>query len=323
MPHTLLALLLIFPLSAHSGEDVLRIAFGSCCKQNRPAPIYEAIASYDPDVWIWMGDNIYGDSGDIQVLREKWAKQKSEPGYANLRESCEVVGTWDDHDYGKNDAGKEFPIKSESQQAFLDFLDVKPDDPRRSREGVYGSHLFGSPGKEVKVILLDTRYHRDLPGEDGDVLGREQWDWLESELVGSEAEVNLLVSSIQVVPKDHRFEKWGNFPKARARLFDLLAREDVPAVTILSGDRHLAEISVEQPPSSHPVYDITSSSMNVPIFGNEKEKNTRRIGENYEGINFGTLDIDWNSTPPILHFAIRDGDGKPVRELRNIEQVKK
>ena len=326
MRRLFLLLLIAFsaaPLVAAPGDPIVsRIAFGSCCKESQPAPIFDAINAYQPDVWVWMGDNIYGDSADVEVLRKKWTRQKARPGYAKLREETTVIGTWDDHDYGKNDAGQEFTSKAESQQAFLDFLDVDRDDPRREREGVYTSHLFGPEGKQVKVILLDTRYHRGRPRTDEDILGEAQWKWLEQELHTSKAQVHLLVSSIQAVPEEHPYEKWHNFPKAIARLYALLSREDIPPVTILSGDRHRAEISVEKSATPYPVYDVTSSSLNEPISRNRDEKNSRRVGNNFAGANFGTLEIDWSATPPNLDFTIRDEKGRSALWLTNITQAR-
>ncbi|MEM0897032.1 MAG: alkaline phosphatase D family protein [Verrucomicrobiota bacterium] len=315
-------LYLFFSLSslAFGNETVTRIAFGSCAKESRPSPIFDAINEFSPQIWIWMGDNIYGDTTDMAVMKEKWNRQKNGEGYKRLRESSIVIGTWDDHDYGDNDAGKEYPAKAASQQCFLDFLDVPADDPRRKREGVYASHTFGEGNRAVKVILLDTRFHRDLPGENGDILGGEQWSWLEGELTTSKAPVNLLISSIQTVASEHRFENWTKFPKAKDRLYQLLSRKDVPPLTILSGDRHLAEISVEESAVDYPLHDITSSSLNAAFGGNKNELNSRRIGENFRETNFGTLEIDWNTAPPSLTFAIRDEKGVVVREVKVQQQ---
>jgi hypothetical protein len=45
------------------------------------------------------------------------------------------------------------------------------------------------------------------------------------------ADVRVIVSSIQVLPDDHRFEKWGNFPAERRRLLALIrATGGVPAL---------------------------------------------------------------------------------------------
>jgi hypothetical protein len=48
--------------------------------------------------------------------------------------------------------------------------------------GVYGSWKIKLPKqqKTLKLILLDVRYNRDL--NPNDLLGEQQWQWLENEL---------------------------------------------------------------------------------------------------------------------------------------------
>ena len=237
------------------------------------------------------------------------------PGYAALRASCRVIGTWDDHDFGKNDAGREYSMRRESQQELLDFLGEPADSPRRQQEGVYWSYDQGPEGKNVRVILLDTRYHRDPPGSDGTVLGEAQWKWLESQLIGSRARVHVIASSIQILPSEHRFEKWANFPAERARLLALLARRDVPPVILLSGDRHVGEISVDRESCGYPLHEITSSSLNQGGGGSDHEANRLRVGPNFRAVNFGTLSIDWSRTVPVITAALRGLDGAPQRAV--------
>ena len=142
-------------------EEILaRIGFGSCAKQDQPQPIWQAVVAARPQRFVLLGDNIYGDTLDMDVLRAKYRQLGQQPGFQKLKAVCPLLATWDDHDYGGNDAGSDFPKKRESQQLFLDFFGAKPDDPRRSRPGVYSSYLFGPAGKRVQIILLDTRYFR-------------------------------------------------------------------------------------------------------------------------------------------------------------------
>jgi alkaline phosphatase D len=309
----LAALLATPPLAAD--EPLTRIAFGSCYRETKPAPVFEAIASTRPEWFLWLGDNIYGDTEDMAVMRAKYQVAADLPGYAALRASCRVIGTWDDHDFGKNDAGKEYPMRRESQQALLDFLGEPADSPRRRQEGVYWSYDQGPEGKRTRFILLDTRYHRDPLGSDGTVLGEAQWKWLEGQLVGSPAQVHVIASSIQVLPSEHRFEKWANFPKERQRLLALLARGDVPPVILLSGDRHLGEISVDRGSCGYPLHEITSSSLNQGGGGSDNEPNTLRLGPNFRALNFGTLSIDWSRPAPVVTAALRGIDGAPQRAV--------
>lgn len=310
-----LAGLLFGSLASADEAPLTRIAFGSCMKQDRRAPIFEAITATRPQLFIWMGDNIYGDTEDPEVFREKYRQLAEHPDYAAIRGTVPVTGTWDDHDYGKNDAGKEFPAKELAQTMFLDFFEVPADSPRRQRNGVYSSEDHGPDGRKVRIILLDARYHRDPPGPDADMLGEEQWQWLEEQLVDSPAQVHLLVSGIQVLPSEHRFEKWENHPQAKARLLALLAREDVPPVILLSGDRHLAEISLDETSVGYPLHEITSSSLNASFGGNKDEVNSLRLGENFGAVNFGTVTIDWYREKPAVTLAVRDLDGAPQRAV--------
>ncbi|BCX46712.1 alkaline phosphatase [Haloferula helveola] len=298
------------PASAPVGEMV----FVSCFKQTMEAPAFEAAAALKPDVFVWMGDNVYGDTEDMAVLRAKYQVAREHPAYAAIRATSRVIGTWDDHDYGANDAGKEYPMKKEAQQVFLDFLDVPEASPRRTQEGVYSVADFGPPGQMVRVILLDTRYFRDPVGSDGTILGEAQWQWLEKVLSGSTAKVNILVSSIQVLPSEHRWEKWANFPKERKRLLDLLAKPEMPPVLLISGDRHVAELSLDSQTCGYPLYEMTSSSLNLPL-GKGDEPNRYRVSELFRPSNFGTVSVDWSRPVPVVTACVRDEAGRPQRAV--------
>lgn len=319
MNHRLLAVFLLsLPLFGEEEKDAQpsepqpleRLVFVSCFKESRKSEALKTIVDWRPDVFVWMGDNIYGDSEDMKVLRDKWNTVLNNAEYLKIRKTSAVLGTWDDHDYGANDVGKEFGPKAESQKEFLDFLGVAPDSPRRRREGVYHYEDFGPENQLVRVILLDTRYHRDALESNGTILGEEQWQWLEKALRESPAQVNLLVSSIQVLPHEHRFEKWANFPKEQERLFALLAESEVPPVLLLSGDRHLAEISLDETNCGYPLYEVTSSSLNHSFGGSPNEVNQLRVGKNYGRNNFGGLIFDWAGDFPKIEAAVFDENGQ-------------
>jgi alkaline phosphatase D len=311
--------------SPPAAQPLSRIAFGSCSDEDRPQPLWMPIVNRRPDLWIWMGDNVYADTPDPAAMRAAFDRGKANPGYQALLATTPVIGTWDDHDYGLNDGGREWAAKDAAQRALLDFLDEPADSPRRRRAGVYESYTYGPPGRQVKVILLDTRYHRDryhrteYPlNPTGDVLGQEQWAWLERELRGSTAQVHLIGSSIQVVPEEHGFEKWANFPAARERLFRLIGQTRAPGVVFISGDRHIAEISrVAGTAAGYPIYDVTSSGLTHTWRERREEPNRHRIGEMIVALNYGMLDIDWNAHPVTLRFTILD-DRDQVRLERVI-----
>ncbi len=276
------------------------LAFGSCNDQKKPQHIWNEIIQEQADLWVWLGDNIYADTEDMNFLQSAYAKQNKHPEYAAFKKSTPINGTWDDHDYGLNDGGKEYAQKAASQQLFLDFIGVPKDDLRRQHAGVYGSQDVVSDQLHIKIIYLDTRYFRDaLHGKrgaysanhEGTILGAEQWAWLAKEITNSRADVHIFASSIQIIPEEHGWEKWANFPSERNRFLDLLASNTALPI-IISGDRHAAEISALEWKGKM-IYDITSSGL-TNVTKPRAEANQHRIaGSNLVfDKNYGILKIN-------------------------------
>jgi alkaline phosphatase D len=316
---------------AEDGPPLTRIAFGSCADQDGPQPIWDAVLDYRPELFIFAGDNVYGDltPGAQTPLAEAYAKAATIAGYRAIRQQVPVLATWDDHDYGSNDAGGNFPYQDEAKALFLDFWQIAPDDPRRTRKGVYYARTFGPQGKRLQVILLDTRSfrspllptdQRDAPGNerylpDPDpaktMLGEAQWAWLRAQLE-QPAEVRLVVSSVQVLAEGHGWERWGNLPRERDRLFALIAATGAEGVIFLSGDRHLGALYHRPAGASYGLYEITSSSLNRP-FVNASEAGPLRLGAVYGAVNFGTVDVDWWAREVTL--SVRTANGEPVHRV--------
>ncbi|MDG2125059.1 MAG: alkaline phosphatase D family protein [Verrucomicrobiales bacterium] len=291
------------------------VAFGSCAKESAKQPIWEAVVAKDPGLFLFLGDNIYGDTDDMDVMRAKYAKLGAIAGYQKVKARCRVLATWDDHDFGRNDAGAEYEHKVGSQKELLRFFEEPEDSPRWKREGVYGDWMFdGGEGRRLQVILLDTRYFRsrmvrvDKEKEKENygpytrneavgatVLGGAQWAWLE-EVLKKPADLRLVGTSIQAVPDGHGWEKWGNFPAERERLFGLVKKTRANGVVLLSGDRHLGEISVlaAEAGVGYPLYEVTSSGLTQAGGGRYEEPNEWRVNEIYRSRNFGTVRVDWD-----------------------------
>lgn len=322
-----------------------RVAFGSCGAEDKPQPIWEEVLNAEPDLWIWAGDNIYGDTEDMAEMRAKYALLRAQSGYAALlSRRIPVLATWDDHDYGANDVGRTYPMREASQQVFLDFFGVPEDSPRRKRAGVYHAEIFGPPGKRLQVILLDTRYHRsDLqkypvdpdsglaayrPNIDREatVLGEEQWQWL-GEQLRKPAELRLIVSSIQVISGEHIWEKWMNFPDEYRRLQALIRETGAEGVLFLSGDRHHAELSrLSADLVGYPLYDLTSSGINKsrPRQSTRRpEPNRHRLGRTYNGDHFGLVEIDWEEPDPVIRLSIVTGEGeRPIQHALTLSELR-
>ncbi|GAA5504976.1 alkaline phosphatase D family protein [Novipirellula caenicola] len=315
------------PLDDTSSESVIsRVLFGSCIRQDRPTPIFSAMLKSEPQLLLFLGDNIYADTSDINVMRAKYNVLAENKEFQSLRSCGSVMATWDDHDYGLNDGGASYPERDAAQQVFLDFWEVPEDSPRRQQPGVYDAQIFGPPGKRVQVIMLDTRYFRSplktgprqvggpyLPDEDPEktMLGETQWRWLERQL-RLPAELRVIASGIQVVAEAAGQETWANLPHEQQRLFDLVKSTDAGGVVIVSGDRHWAEVSVASDDVAYPLIDATSSSLNQKHpRGTPTRNQFRDIPKTYHEENFGVISIDWNEVDPLVTIDILDMAGAP------------
>jgi len=261
----------------------------------------------------------------MHKMKHDYSLQKQQKGYKEVIEKIPILGTWDDHDYGKNDAGTEYKMKKESQQLFLDFLNIPISDPIRKQEGVYNSKLFTTDKGSVKIIVLDTRYHRTALAQnsitrhytpnqynEGTILGEKQWIWLENELTNSKADFNVIVSSIQVLSNEHRFEKWANFPHEVDKIFQLIKTTKANNVIFLSGDRHISEFSKTTIKNiDYPIIDFTSSGLTHAYKKFNGEKNKYRTGNVIFTESFGVLQFNFDKKK--VTFQIR-GNGNSILE---------
>ncbi|MDX5346469.1 MAG: alkaline phosphatase family protein [Hymenobacteraceae bacterium] len=318
--------------SAAAENQLQTIAFGSCNDVRRVQPLWRPILQNDPDLWIWLGDNIYGDTDDMRLLREKYQKQKQQVYYQELLKQVPVIGIWDDHDYGRNDAGKEFAYKQESKELLLEFLDVPADAPVRKHEGAYQSYTYGTGNKKIKVILLDGRYFRDpinlkfgkikFKNKKGDMLGEAQWQWLEEQLTNSDAAIHVIGSGVQVIPNQNQYEKWANFPEARNRLFNLIEKTDPSGVIFISGDMHLAELSlIKLPDYPYPIYELTSSGL-THHRSESSSNNPFRVSKQVAALNFGLLKFNWQPKAVEVEMEVRGTGNKLLMEHKTTFPLK-
>lgn len=176
------------------------------------------------------------------------------------------MGIYDDHDYGKNDGGKEYEYRDASKQIFLDFMDEPLGTERRNQtSGIHTSYSIGPAGQRVKIILVDVRSNKEGSYGSGDLLGEAQWEWLERELTNSDAQIHIIGSGIQVLPAAKPVqEKWGAFPQSRERLMALLAKTRPSGLILISGDVHYAEL-MRFPgacsPTGADIWEATSSGL--------------------------------------------------------------
>ena len=341
LPHAAALLIFMFSVSPAFAQDktskiravseietvVSRIAFGSCGHQDHDQPILNTVVAKKPELFIYLGDNIYGDTKDMEVLKAKYNKLGSKKEFQNLRANIPTVSVWDDHDYGWNDAGKEYAFKGRSKDIFLEFWNVSANSLRREHPGIYGSHFFTDKKRTVQIILLDTRTFRDSlkrngrdlpkdskfkndyqpdPAPEKTLLGDQQWKWLAEELK-KPADLRIVCSSIQFGHQYNGWESWTNLPLQQQKMVQTIRDAKANGVVFISGDVHWGEISKREFEDTYPLYDVTASGLTMDWHNTEPNK--FRVGEVWRKNHFGMIEVDWSADDPKVTMQIIDVDG--------------
>ncbi|MFT5755568.1 MAG: alkaline phosphatase D [Alteromonadaceae bacterium] len=326
-----------------SGTTALKnqkILFGSCSHQDKVMPILDAINNEQADLFIFLGDNVYGDTKNMQDLADKYQRLGENPGIKKLLATTPAIAIWDDHDYGENDAGSQYTQKATSKKLMLDFWQEPKDSPRyRQSDGIYTSYLYGKNQQKVHVILPDLRWNRDKlaqvstadyhakrkpknmgPYSPSDVdnasmLGETQWQWLEQELL-KPAAIKIIGSSLQLLPEFTGWESWANFPQDRNRLMTLIKKHQVNGVIIISGDTHWGEMSKVSgflnTKLDYPLWEVTSSGLTEEW--KNVSPNKHRVGNFTNSVNYGELNINWQASDPTITLRLKDITGQVFSE---------
>jgi len=288
-------------------KNVTRIAFGSCNNQNHQQPLWPVIIEKKPDLFIWGGDNVYAETTDPDKIATAYQIQDSHPEYRHFKELTPIIGIWDDHDFAYDNARGNYPFKKESQKKFLSFINESIDSPRWKREGIYTSYIYPSGNQNIKIILLDNRYHKDID-PNYPMLGKKQWEWLEHELTNSNASLHIIASGLSMIsPKLPITDEWADYPQELLRLKNLIKKLKVRFPLLISGDKHFSSIIEKDGLIEFMSSGMTHSTpRSVRKFLRTQYKNT------YFGLNFGLIDIQWNGSRPYIRLSIIDKRGQAV-----------
>ena len=314
---------------SHSNQ--FKIGFGSCLDQKKPMPILNSIISEQFNLFLMLGDNIYGSSknGDLKKIESAYKIQKKNFKKLGFNPTFEAI--WDDHDYGLNDGGKEYLLNERSKELFLEFWDVPQDDPRRFRKGLYHDLTIKSGSKKTQILFLDTRTFRDklkptdnkyAPGKERyipdldsslTILGSQQWQWLVNKITDP-CDYRIIISSIQFIAVGHGWESWNNLPHERNRMIDLIDNSELKNTIILSGDRHRGGIYKLNTEKGNTILEVTSSSLNSSYPTNPEEAGPLRIGSTFVNENYGGL--YFNNRSDTLTVSLKDINGSHLASIK-------
>ena len=120
--------------------------------------IFDAIAAAQPDLMLWLGDNLYlqrPDFLDPASMAARYRRQRAFEPLQRLLTAAPQLAIWDDHDYGPNDSDASYVLKGETLKLFQRYW----PNPSYGLPDVPGAFGFAQYG-DVLLFLLDDRYYR-------------------------------------------------------------------------------------------------------------------------------------------------------------------
>jgi alkaline phosphatase D len=304
------------------------VGFGSCAYINEPEggydrmnsrpygagyEIFEAIYEVDPDLFIWLGDNVYYREPDWSTrtgMIHRWTHDRSIPELRPLLATTPQYATWDDHDYGPNDSGREFWNKDMATEIFSLFH----GNPTAGLPEIPGIFTYFAWG-DVHFYLLDNRTYRTVPGMNPEPfgyapqqLGKAQIDWLIELMKYNRGQskssypstFNVVAVGTQVL-SPYSEDGLQAYPEEWQYLFDRLVAEDLHNVIFITGDVHFSEVSrlTIEGDRNLVVNEVTSSPLTAgPWPGSRAEDNPYRVdvfpgeADRYGDRNFATITFE-------------------------------
>ncbi|MFP6582172.1 MAG: alkaline phosphatase D family protein [Candidatus Hydrogenedentota bacterium] len=248
------------------------LAFGSCAHA-KPLELWKQIHDQGAQGLVLLGDTPYIDSTRLSIARRKQRDFLAVPDIAQLIRNTSIWGTWDDHDFGKNDSDGTLPGKENSRQAFLEYR--ANANYGHGSEGIYTRFRYGP----IEVFLLDTRWFARTETSPVDpskptLLGARQWAWLKKSLKGSTAPFKIIACGMIWDDKENgESDDWGTYSHERSALFDFIGEKNISGVVLIGGDIHcsrLLQYKTEQQVGYpirqcivSPIHDSTIPSLNV------------------------------------------------------------
>jgi alkaline phosphatase D len=317
--------------TAPAGPSRFTVAFGSCAKHEEDGvqAIWHHVFAQQPDLFFWLGDNIYADTLHPHLFHEEYRRQRDVPALQSVLRSIPNLAIWDDHDFGLNDGDRTNPARTEALAAFRRYW-ANPAYGLPHTPGVFFKYSYGG----VDFFFLDIRYHRD-PNLEPDtpqktMLGSGQLAWLLRELKASRAVFKVLISGSGWTQfKGPGGDAWSSYLHERNRLFDSVRDQGITGVFLMSGDTHRGEANII-PRSNVGGYDLAEfvASPIAQTISTELRQAPPEYGVRLpyaRALNFGLLRFDLTPADPTVTFELVNAFGdrayQPVRlrasQLRN------
>lgn len=298
------------------------MVLGSCSYKNDLAldpqgkggdyQIFQHMANRKPRLVLWLGDNTYLRLPDLlspSGMESRFMKDRALPELAPLLHTGSHYAIWDDHDFGPNDAKRNFIFKNTSLSLFKRYW----RNPPAAGEGIYTSFRYA----DAEFFLLDDRWFRDDDKSQAlgrGMLGRVQLLWLKEALRKSSARFKVVANGSQLFNDQNRFEGWQNFPEERLDFLNWAEKEKISGLLFLSGDRHRTEM-IGRTFGTLSIIELTCSPLTSsarPAPESEKDNPSRVSGTLVEKRNFCTIAFTGRGNTRTLTMASVDAEGQEL-----------
>lgn len=249
--------------------------------------IFDRMREQKTDFMVWTGDNVYYLFGEWNK-RERMARVNIAARTSNklqqLLENQPNYATWDDHDYGPNNSGKNNPDKDKALAIFKDFW-MNPSYGEPDNPGTYTRWTW----QNAEFFLLDTRSYC----EKDNILGDRQMQWLKKGLQQSTAQYKFVISPTQILSPPNVNEGWDDYEKQRKDFLQFIENTRISGLFFISGDLHYAEWNSLTLGNGYKLNEFCTSPMTS--FSNPtypKEHPLRDEGTLYLKQNFGKVTVN-------------------------------
>ena len=288
-------------LAAH--QQGLRFAFASCMLDLwDQGDIWEQMVALDPDVIFLVGDNVYADlptpATSPADLWTRYVETRETLSLFRNRQLIPVVATWDDHDYGKNNANRNFTLKDDAREVFEAFFISKHGTMNFHVPGMGVASSFEAYG--YNFFLMDNRTFRTAAGESPERhFGDAQMQWLLHRLQGLDhafiASGSQFFGGYEHINAANNLFKEESFQgehPARFEYFIDQLRATGTKVVLLSGDRHYAEVMAIPPDVlGYQTYELTSSPVGTVNSPFPDAPNPLRVAGDDSATNFMLVEV--------------------------------
>ena len=291
------------------------VGFGGGARYNpKYEHMWDTIASFRPDAFLFLGDNVYIDlPKERNTQRLYYYRRQLRPEFRRMTASAAIYSIWDDHDFGDNDCegGPETFKPAWKLPVWKVFTEnwVNPYYGGGAKQpGCWYDFAIG----DVDFFMTDGRYYRSY--KNGTMLGPVQKKWLLAKLKASRATFKVIASGTlwtETADKGGKDSWWG-VKEEREEILSLIDREKIGGVILISADRHRTDVYQIKRPKGYTLYEFETSKLT----NNHTHKTRPQALFSYnKGNFFGMLNFDLTKADPEMTFACITIDKKTVYTL--------